>query len=334
LGKELVAVANKNPAFRRAIEEECLKQERSDYNVAIDKVLQISLQKQLVSQDYASRIDELVKRMVTLKPGRLPIVFVPVVENFDTDADIYKGTSLTSKYDNTGNTDVNITVVSRDAEVSKGDLYPGYRFNSSGKWETSGLISEDFAWKNDVWVIGYEENVSTENRVTYKKHSDRPKTVRNPQSRVNGKAEYGALIQVIDLGAIESWANGKPEFKYFVHNAFGTLIKERPFDGWARSNYSNQQWFDYEDFIGTWNTSNWGSINYERWIEQDGGKPTTVTMSIPNPAGGPTISISTTFAQDDENLGLGNVQFTDYYQNEPGVTPTTYTLQNMNFRRK
>lgn len=144
MGKELVKVANQNPEFKRVVEEECLKQVKGDYNVGVDKILQISEQKQLLSVDDKNNMKELLKQMVTLKPGRLPLIFVPVVEIYDPQADIYKGITFSSRYEST-NKHSNITVVSQDAQVTKGDLYPGYRFNSSGQWDTCGLISEDFA---------------------------------------------------------------------------------------------------------------------------------------------------------------------------------------------
>jgi hypothetical protein len=284
-------------------------------------------------------MEELYKQLVSLKPGRLPLIFVPIVETYDPQADIYKGTSLSARYEST-NKHSSITVVSQDAQVTKGDLYPGYRFNSSSQWDTCGLISEDFAWKNDVWVIGYEENVSPENQVAFTKYSlqkDSSKTTHRAQLRVNGVAEYGGRIQVLDMGAIESWVNGKLEFKYFVNNAFATLIKERAYGSWARSNFSDQKWFDWNDFIGYWNTSNWGNVTYERWIEEDGGSTTTITNTIPNPSGGPTLTITQTVKDDDDNLGLANVQFSDSYYGEIPVAPANWTVYNisyMNFQRR
>lgn len=337
LGKELVIAVNEVPEFKRVIEEECLKQVRGDYNVGIDRILEIGIQKQLVPQNHAKKIDELSKQMVRLKPGRLPIIFVPVVEIFDPNANIYKGRSLLSRYENASIEHSSIRVVSRDAQVTKEDLYPGYYFNAFDKWDTCGLISEDFAWKNDVWVIGYEENISSEKQVTTIKPSSIKDSSGRLQLRPNGRAEYGGRLQVLDLGEIESWVSGKPEFKYFINNAFGTLIKELRFFSIERSNFSDRKWVDYNDFIGYWNTSNWGNITYERWIEEDGGSPITISSTIPNPSGGPTLTISQTLKDDDDNLGLANVQFTDSYYKDPSVAPaywTVYNLSYMNFQRK
>lgn len=55
--------------------------------------------------------------------------------------------------------------------------------------------------------------------------------------RVNGEAEYGTIIQVTNLGALETWVKEKFEFKYIVFNASGTQIKDRGFGKVKRAHF-------------------------------------------------------------------------------------------------
>lgn len=85
------------------------------------------------------------------------------------------------------------------------DEYAGYVFGTNGQLEYSQQITEEFAWENDVWVVGEEENCSEENMVAAPDDDGNP----NGRIRNDGDAEYGGIIQVTDLGAIEPWINGK-----------------------------------------------------------------------------------------------------------------------------
>ena len=182
-------------------------------------------------------------------------------------------------------------------------------------------VSEDYAWENDVWVIGEEENVSDENLVAALEDIS--------VARVQGQPEYGGIIQCTDLNAIEHWTSGKLEFKILVLNASGAKISQRGMGKSKRMYFRDQKWKDFGHFIGNWNTSTFGNWMYENWWEEDGGQSNSVTITMPPPAGqpGPTVSITVPSKNKDDDLGLATIQFSD---------PITqvYNLTNANIKRR
>jgi len=153
----------------------------------------------------------------------------------------------------------------------------------------------------------------------------------NPNGRIrnNGDAEYGGIIQVTDLGALESWINGKLEFRYRVFIASGTNVKNRAFGKYARSNFRDQKWKDFGDFLFYWNTANIGNFTIEGWIEEDGGNSTnTISQTFPSTCTGcPATTISYTKQSSDQDLGPTIVQFTD-------PTETVYNISYANIKRR
>jgi len=157
------------------------------------------------------------------------------------------------------------------------------------------------------------------------------------EQRREGHEEYGGNIQVTDLGQLESWVRGKPEFKYFVYGSTGVLLREFPFGKLRRSHF-NGQWVNLHDLIGYWNTSNWGNITYERWIEEDGGTSQALTMGISYTANGVTntTTINTPAKDRDQNMGTANIQFTDPIYEIPlqDLNGAIYPYYYMNMQRE
>lgn len=84
------------------------------------------------------------------------------------------------------------------------DTCPGYNYSI----EFVQYIDESFAWNNDVWVFGQEEDCDDGNMQNAPENfSLNP----NP-GRYQGQPEYGAIIQVTDLHEVEPWVSGKLEF--------------------------------------------------------------------------------------------------------------------------
>lgn len=389
--EEIIKIAKTSSEFKKTVEQECLRQVRGDYNVALDRLLEIDKQHSIIPTGNKEHFIDLVNSMKIYGEGRMPIIFVPVMES--RDPVLINKTVITSSTSDETNlkgyainsatrTNSGIIMVDRDNEVrvttqitnsitsntvrNKVNLlpddpidtedpgnggetgggstcsppyyYPGYIIDNYGNLSYYSCINEEFAWANDVWVLGYEEEeLSPDNQVASPNDVEAWTTT----SRYEGIKEYGGHIQVLDLGQIESWVNGKPEFKYFVYNSTGTLIKEHAFGKWRRSHFRNQQWFAIGgDLIGYWNTSTWGPITYERWIEEDGGSSIALNYTISYTINGVSYSstISSPARSRDEDLGLANVQFTDPSFFIPlANTPsnrTIYTLNFMNMQRE
>jgi hypothetical protein len=183
-------------------------------------------------------------------------------------------------------------------------------------------IGETHAWENEIWVFVQEENggsgtdiANSYNQVT--------------GDRYDGIAEYGGILQITDIGAIEPWVNGRLELKYFVFNQSGTKINEKQFSKTKRKKFKNLAWVDYDDFMGYWNLSNIGNWMIEAWIEVDGGNSTSnVSQTIPAPCTGcPSTTIGFTKQIRDDEMGQALVQFSDPYS-------TTYSISYANFKRK
>lgn len=90
-----------------------------------------------------------------------------------------------------------------------------------------------------------------------------------------------------------------------------------------------------------WNTSLWGNITYEHWIEEDGGSSAAITQSISYPLNGVTYNttISIPSRSLDQDLGNANVQFNDQLAWQIPMLPNTYsnfkyTYYQMNMQRE
>ena len=67
----------------------------------------------------------------------------------------------------------------------------------------------------------------------------------------------------------------------------------------------------------------------EKWIERDGGKSASITISIPPPPGssGVTTTVSFPSKERDDDMGLTTIQFTDNINQ-------VYNISYANIKRK
>lgn len=191
--EKIIFIAKNNPVFKKAMEDECLKQVRDDYNVALEKIIQIDQQTPILPVSEKSIFISLVKLMKDVRPNEMPIIFVPVMESRDPK-ELSKSSNKNDKNNfidshNTNNPNNYITMVDQDDEVGKvlvdqdnseyniriagiNGVYvcspgtsPGYIINNTGVLAPRTYVNEAIAWETDIWVIGYEEVVSPGNRV-------------------------------------------------------------------------------------------------------------------------------------------------------------------------
>lgn len=360
---QLLVIARKSPEFRNSVEEESLKQVRGDYNVSLDRLIDIDKHSSIIPTEQKAVFYSLTKQMKQFRKGEMPIIFVPIMENRDPK---YKLTFLTNMTIEKSTRNDKITIVDQDGDVSpfkkepqvinavtnksssegKEGLpegcvapyyYPGYILDNYGNLTYSDCIDFEMAWETDVWVLGYEEDVHPDNMLAHPNDVDPYTPFQVSSTRANGNPERLGLIQILDLSQIEPWTRGKPEFIVTVNDQFGNQIFSHPTKKWRRKHFQNQQWFNYDLLLGSWNTAQWGNIQYESWVSDNGGESDPYTTSVNNVVNGVTITttISVPKKQRDIFLGMVNVQFTD----QPFKIPLLphawykYTFFNMNMYR-
>lgn len=317
LAKEVLALA-KNPTFKKVVYDECKSQKFGDYYVRVEDLFKKSTITTSVSSDKVAVVMKIVSDLKALG-ARAPIIFYPSVETKEDRKKLLNA--------RTTDEEEVVSVIDESGGVGyTNDQYPGYRFNTDGQLAYYQQITEEFAWEHDVWVIGEEENCSEDNMVAAPEDF-----ILNPDPlRVQGQPEYAAIIQVTDLGALETWILGKMEFKITVMNSSGGVVFGPQALGKVKRKYFRDlRWYDYNRFIGNWNSSTFGNWMYEHWLEEDGGNSASISISMPPPSGftGPTTTTTIPSRNLDDNMGLTTIQFSD-------AITQVYNISYANIKRK
>lgn len=304
--KMMVEILNlaKEDQFRQFILKECLKQKHGDYNVRVRDIIAAYSENEKYKASM-NKLQEIVDFMKPHVPEREPNVFYPRAETIEDQM-------LSSKNARTSEVVMNEPLGvfqvpdganngGRVADMPEGTT-DSYRVYIDGTWQWAQYVDETMAWEIDLYVIGYEENCSAENMV-------------QTGLRTNGEAEYGGDIQVTNINAIEHWTNGKLEFRMVVAGASGTPQQNRPFGKYKRRNFRDNKWYNFNQFIGNWNTSTYGGWMSESWIEEDGGNSASITINVPSSTVEghtfPGYSYTIPSKNEDDQLGTFTVQFTD-----------------------
>lgn len=320
--KELGYLTN-DPNFKFDLYTEVLKQRSGDYNVKISE-----LAKEVKSSEpYHNSVltlSTLAEEYKQISNGVDLIVYYPRSINFE------KG-GITPNYSSKNEvTQAEFVVMNQyDDDYSS----PAYVVDEKGDVVYSQNITEEYAMSNDVYIVGSESMMSTNDELMLEPTD--PYAGGGGGSgttyiyRTEGRAEDGGKIQVTDMNAIEHWTAGKFEFRVVVVSGNGLKIKEKSFDQRARDNFKDKRWYDFNEFYFSWNTPNIGNITLESWIEEDsGGEDTEFTMNIPAAyEGGPTFTYKVKSDTNDEELGVSIVQFSD----RVGIS---YGLSHFNFQRQ
>ncbi len=318
--KVMVEILNlaKEDQFRQYILAECLKQKHGDYNVYITDIIASHREIDKYKKSMAT-LEQLVGLIKPLVNDNEPLVFYPRAETIEDEridhpearsAEVIMSEPLgviqpvESPLDGQSTQRVSYAPEGVDA----------YRAYVNGTWVWVQTVDEEFAWENDIYVIGNEENVSAGNMV-------------QNNLRVDGRAEYGGIIQVTDINAIEHWTSGKLEFKMIIIGASGSPSQNIPFGKRKRKNFRNNNWYDFGYFVGNWNKSTYGNWMTEAWIEEDGGASASTTITFPSTSGGPAIGYTFPSQDQDDKLGQFTVQFDD-------AVGQVYNIQNANVKRK
>ncbi len=294
----IISTAKNNNNFRNVAYSECNKQKYGDYYVKLDELIALNATHKYWDATTVNKLLDFQKQIKSSKRNDV-IIFIPSVENYPISGQSNRVAARANVYDEA------IAVIG-DEYQARSQTCPGYIVETDGNFTFYQTIDEEFAWENDVWVIGEEEGDPSNDT-----------TLARPTSaRFNGQPEYGGIIQVTDFSQIEPWITGKLELKYTVYSASGTVIKDREFPKVKRKDIKAPTWKNFGEFLANWNTPNIGNWMIEGWVEQDdrGGKKSSTTFSTSFPAactGCPTTSISTTIKYVDYDMGRTIIQFSD-----------------------
>lgn len=309
--------ASKHSEFREFVLHECVKQKQGDYNVRVKDIV-TRFKGNPNFDKTVNHLLELSKEIKRIGITQEPILFYPRAEEFDRNGNDKITNQRPTSFPSNNDEQI-IGVI--EGDINPDFSSPGYIVDNGTSLIFYRNITEEYAWENDVWVVGFEENVSAANMVAAANDTE-------IFARTQNRPEYGAIIQVTNLNAIEHWTSGKFEFKIIVLASNGTVISEREFGRWRRRNFKDLRWHNFQHFIANWNTNNQGNWMIENWIEEDGGQSASITISTPPPSGqsGPTVSVTIPSRSLDDNLGRATIQFTD---------PITqiYNISHANIRR-
>jgi hypothetical protein len=298
---EILVLAN-NVDFRNFILEASLKQKHGEYSVLFSEIG--SFCKQNTHLLYAvPKLEKLRNSLIELSGGFEPHLFYPRAETIEEKSTL-NGGGRSSQY---SQAQPPVGVID---DGSGSSTPPGYTVDYNGTLVFYANITEDYAWENDVWVVGQQELLSSENMVPA------PESLPPDAARINGEIENFFVVKVSDLGAIEPWILGKIEFRVDVYSASGGVIKDKFKPGKIKRKYlRNNQIYDGNYFLCNWNTSTVGQFMIEGWVEEDGGTTqTTITQNFPAPPSCPTcpsVNVTTTIKGYDDDLGRTMIQFTD-----------------------
>ena len=313
--------AGANSAFKKIVYKLALRQNYGDYYLRLEDLLAQNNGFWTLSE--VSTVQNCIAQFDCGASGR-PIIFIPHLENVDSANYINSPAMYTGK-----------PKICFDFEYNEiTDLCPYYISNSSNKLILQGYISEDSAWKNDVWVFAEEEGnggqfnpLDNANFVPTPMDTTKHNIIRQPNRK-----EWAGWVQVLNMKKIEKWTAGKFEFKYQIVDANGNTVKNRDFGQWKRKHFKDQKWFFLDDYVGIWDISVWGPFQIEHWMELDGGSTASFGITVPANNGNPGITITFPSQTLDDDLGSAMVQFNEPAL--PGADATTYNISYMNFRRQ
>ena len=306
----IISTAKSNDNFRTIAYTECNKQKYGDYYVKLNELIALNATHNYWDAATVTKLSNLEKAITVTKRNDVTI-FIPSIEKHPEKATANRMLARTEVVQEP------VAVVATEYD-NPTQTSPGYIVENNGVLTFYQTINESFAWENDVWVVGEEEIVSPENMVAAAED-----TATLVYARVNGGAEYGGIVKVTNWSLVEPWILGKPEFRMVVYKGAGTAttIKDKAFGKWRRANF-NGQFKDFNEFLYNWNVSNIGDYTSEKWIEEDGGAWFTLTFGVKIKIFGveTTVGVSLPLKNNDDDLGLTLVQFTDDISTVYGMT--------------
>lgn len=341
--KEVLAMA-KDEGFRNYVYESSQQQSDlgDDYLVYLDDMTN-KLGKSEKFGKSSSKLMALTAKIQETDKEARPMVFFPKAETIEDNVKTNKNYEVAKNL----NEPLAVLKGAHNADYS----VPAYRLDSERKLVYVRDVDEEYAWNNDVYVIGAAERLSycppTDDCWDFDSGGSGSGggsgSSYNPNTRKDGRVEMGGQIQVLALNEIEHWTAGKLEFRMIVsglRNSGGTVVNDIKFPKIKRKNFKDRKWYDYNVFLFNWNLTTLADYNIEKWLERDNGwSESTIEISIPGTAGKPATSttpaqpalpgakVNIKYKRGDEELGTALIQFSD-------KVSQVYNLGQANIRRK
>ena len=136
---QLLLIARKSPEFRNSVESESLKQVRGDYNVSLDRLIEIDKHSSIIPLEHKAVLYSLTKQMKQFRNDEMPIIFVPIMENRDPK---YKMAIFQNTAEDKYKPADKITIVDQDGDVSP--FKKGSQVVNSIKTKSSSEGKEDY----------------------------------------------------------------------------------------------------------------------------------------------------------------------------------------------
>ncbi|HJZ39630.1 MAG TPA: hypothetical protein VJ203_04635 [Bacteroidales bacterium] len=129
-------------------------------------------------------------------------------------------------------------------------------------------------------------------------------------SRINGVNEFIKTIRTPNISAVESWITGpRCEIKVVtISSKTGNIWSTDYFDPKRKDIDNRTETVNHK--LGIWNTNETGNFLTMQWYEEDGGATVSTSISYKTESG-QTSTISYSVKDEDDNLGVKTVNFTD-----------------------
>ncbi len=155
-----------------------------------------------------------------------------------------------------------------------------------------------------VYVVSINERVD-ENGVTI------PELANKAQKAANVYPAYLGWYNVINLGALEGWTRGGPEFWVYNHDKFKGQLS-RFYTHSSRSACTGSNWVTVQSYLFTWNRTSLGDYAYTYWVEIDGGTTKLFTISA-KLSDAISISIPINVGSKDDHGGGASMYFPEFW---------------------
>lgn len=225
-----------------------------DFNVLFNDIIDADLGSRTIYAELSSEVSTNITMFQKVSPEEIihPQIYIPFYEEL-------KGANLIGTQ--------SPVLIFRDGAPDEDGQYDGYEYFNDNLY-LIGKISEDYALKNEVWVISVNERVDADGQV------DQARTELYAQSILAGFTIKGAGCMK------EDWVSGKVEvnaIRFFDNfsqsHASALFYAQSPPNGVRVQDVSRKackkQWLQHPhfDFISGWNTdSPYTSLEYAYYV--------------------------------------------------------------------
>ena len=265
------------PSFVKLVHNEVEKKFDGDYNGLIERINKSGETVYLKSANLLPEIESIISYLNS--KNLYPQIYIPKFDEINN--------SVTPENKN------GIYIINAFSLPDSVTRTTGLFVDNQGNIKkTDFLIDEEFATKNEVWVLSFNERMN----------QDFEKFGENKSARVGTKSEYLIKINCVDLNAIEGWLKGAPELRCVMKSAKGEITDQYFFPG-SRKSIGNAWWYPNGStgrYLYYWDIETYTKTVLFYWIEEDDSGSTVTTSG------------SFVYKDIDKNTGLEFTATTAY----------------------